>query len=483
LKPNNIYILFGLFFLIAQNLFSQDTDDKYFDIGQYRIYPKEKKVCKETYFEESIIAPDGEISGRAWGYRHDPICEIDFNSTTLLIFSGGGFTFSEQLGITDKKLKNIKFLERSAYGYSSFILKSNDSIFLFRTNIMDRVEKTIFSGLKEVSNDIYQNEKGYYYFLDNNNLFQMVFGNDIDLEVPSLTHIGKGYCLGNDGLYYLQKNYGNRTCRLIKLEDNKESNVQAKVYPYYTIYGNNIYASSNRLDLNISKLKIYKPEANNYKALITDGNKLYEDFSEIELSEPIKERLTGMAIFYLNGDSLYFPGLKKPQTERVVGNLFCKEKAYYLRKSMREFIPCNSVFIFNYPKDKYEKFEVDKYKPLGSPFYLYKGILYGVFSIPVKEQSKINTHKLKVIVSDDVQTNFYHDNNVLIYVNAEQDLDITEDGKYSISKNMIKGVDFRTLQIISRDILIDKNNIYNGTKDSVSVIPRKELGLNIKIIN
>jgi hypothetical protein len=50
-----------------------------------------------------------------------------------------------------------------------------------------------------------------------------------------------------------------------------------------------------------------------------------------------------------------------------------------------------------------------------------------------------------------------------------------------LGENIISGVDFSTLKVITADILIDKEHIYNSNYDGIGIIPIKALQLDVKI--
>jgi len=204
-----------------------------------------------------------------------------------------------------------------------------------------------------------------------------------------------------------------------------------------------------------------------------EARKLILSASENSIQEEPDLILKGH--FSYENDTLYFP-LKENPTE---GKLLKKENKYFFTQGGYADKEIKSVQIYNFSKNEFEEFEEDKYRPIGDFFFYYKNVLFAKGNVqrPVANVDSINVEQLKPLTSEyNGNGCFYTDGEKLIYVSSKKyyDEDYTPERYLSLDKYIIRNVDFKTLQVLTYDILADKDNIY-----SAFTIPQQEIGVNI----
>jgi hypothetical protein len=115
---------------------------------------------------------------------------------------------------------------------------------------------------------------------------------------------------------------------------------------------------------------------------------------------------------------------------------------------------------------------------------VYKNRVYLEECMPVEEE--IDIPNLRFLTHHDENSNYLTDGKALIYIGERHSLSFDNKNGEAIAilgERMIKDVvDLPTLKVVSADVLIDKNNIYNGNSYGITVIPIKELGMEVIVL-
>lgn len=158
-----------------------------------------------------------------------------------------------------------------------------------------------------------------------------------------------------------------------------------------------------------------------------------------------------------------------------------------------EAIKLKDVMIYNIDTRKHEPIETDKFRRLTKNFYIYKSNMYYTYSYPF--ETDINVDRLHPIMHNGNETEFYTDGECLL---GGKDLgDLWAERKngdiwYKFKRSPFRGVDWESLHIVTRSIMVDKNNLYliedgrysrnNSVRDRLQVISIKDLGLDVKVV-
>lgn len=459
---------------VAQN------ESNCYRLERYYFYPEKKLVEINEYFEEDTYHEhDGEMQRlHAFGYRNQS-AGINYDSTTIY-FMGGTMLFEENLKHQEIPSPNDKLLMQDLSGNFAYLTKDKDSTFLVYTSY--NLKKFNITDMKPISKYLYQNNDGKFYALAGNTFTEIV-GQENFPEMSSLTYIAHNYYSGKDGLYWIFVGPGWKHAKTVKLADGNRQTDKIKAAPYYIVYNNNVYPmqSSDKIDLNPARIKAINWGKRFGYPILTDGVKTYQENREIEnLAEGIPHIISEWRSFQRKGDTLFWGCKKIPDAIDVKFPIFASENGEI------ELHPAyKTLMMYNHKIKDYEPFEKDKYRFVSGDFYTYKGILYGKDSYPIYEQDKINPEKL-TFVERYIRTNFYQDGNVLIYIKADFDgfvtkeYNISDNGELILGNDIAEGVDFNSLKIGTENIMIDKNNIYSGTEQGLTIIPLKKLGIKVK---
>ena len=462
------------------------------EIAGFMISPDEKLVYGEYMTGGTDVSPNGTITH--WhGYDYDPIEEIDFDKTSL-IFIGGTITFKEFFPIKSVDISSLRVIHYSIDdNFSTILSPSEDKVYLMygRGGIKGTID---IKGLTHITKMIFRNKEGKLFFIPNHEKYLEAF--DIALDEASLQHVAYNYFTDKNGLYHYNSYSGTQKI------DSNDGNVNKKVvlYDRYFTYGDsayifqvNSYASELRLSAN--KLNIFET---NYDTYIGDGESLLklstnnarivapEDIIQTGTpTEPVNEwnsfdqrtgNLKGKTFYYSNkgtGNRQTFTLIKTPDNFYCVSGSSSEQKAIKLK----------NVMIYNIDAKKYEPIEVDKFRRVTSTFYIYKNRMYYSDSHPF--ETDVDLEKLHQICHNGRNTEFYTDGESLLEGYNFGDFQIEKrDGQiwYKFKEPPFRNVDWESLHIARRDIMIDKNNIYLGNSRKMWIVQIKDLGLDVKVI-
>ncbi|MFV0330023.1 MAG: hypothetical protein ACK5KL_09435 [Dysgonomonas sp.] len=460
------------------------SNKKYYEFGEYRIYPTEKAVL--VYQNE-----------------YSP-CYIDtlinFDSTTL-VFYGNTFGFEEHLdGLIDyNTLKVLDYNIDKDYSWS--ICKDRNTIYKGLSG-----DKIDISGFKCINDWIYlDNDDEIYYLTTTGDLSKMDIY-DQRPHIPSLEYIGDGCFYNKDGLYELQRQYNYKDERNIwfnavpvRIEESKGKNIRPFVTPLYFTYGSNVYLRQSRLgwgEQNFQKLEIngtnlkefILSDSYHFSYILTDGKNSYvfpdkiqnkintNSISEWKQLSRDNQRFT----YDEKANILYYASNNIPDIGRSIsGALICIGDKFWLinfsgyDNEKGKMISLDKVMID--AGKGYEELDISNYKYIDADLYLYKDTLYGNRCTPVNESTDLELRNFYPIQHNYISTQYFTDGKVLYY--NDEMYRYTLPRESLIPLHVIKDVDFNSLKVISKTMLIDKNNIYIG----LTIIPIDSLGVKVKV--
>lgn len=185
----------------------------------------------------------------------------------------------------------------------------------------------------------------------------------------------------------------------------------------------------------------------------------------------------------LKGNTVYYP----------TKNMDMSGSNYYLiktasghyginRNHTSEAVKYDNVMIYNIEKEDYEPIEVEHFRRLTVHFHIYKNHLYNSRSLPV--ETELDLQKLQVIRLNEEPTEFYTDGTFLVGGYNLGKMTAIQKGKQEWLQfnNIFRDVDWESLQIVSENVMVDKNNIYQTNSSLLEIIPIKDLGLDVKVI-
>ncbi len=503
-------------FLITLSTFSQELKSKdYYQLGRYQIYPEARIVKTEHMVGGTEYDENGNAVGHWDGYQYlaDPL--IDYDNTTLY-FIGNNIVFQEYL----KPKINIRSLKVFKSGFDQYY---SDILCVDNRHIYDDIYKSEdddeddddndnsdengdtyhVRGKKYLGNRIYKDKKGELYVFDNDDEQLVKLDKNFRIDLPTLKHVYDQYFYDKNGFYYLGKGlYDSEKKEYFKqktLEKSFGQSIVPIVQSDYIVYGKNIYTKNSngkKLHLIFDKIKAF--DVYYKQSFLTDGIKSYYNFEEVEREEFNQtsdwQQITsyGSVLLILDDqdNTIYFPSEKKSyKNQKQTRSALIKNKNHYLLiDTDGGLIPrgwktteYKNAHIFNFHTKEYESLDITQYKYIGDELYVYKGILYSNDCSPVVERDQIDVENLKPFYYKGNRTEYYTDGNILLYHGNRTGYRLTSDEYPQIyyESRIVKNVDFKTLKAVSEDILVDKNNIYNGYYNGIEVIPVQKLGLKI----
>lgn len=504
-----MYLILLFFASLCNGQTSNKNNDKIYILGDYQINPAKKQVGRYTM-----------IGGVTWdGFEYRPDERINYDSTTLF-FLGNHFFFKEDIQLFPELDLNTFRIIRSELNRDEsgdrHRLLARDKNYLYKglptKNVFGNYD-TINISDYEIINDYIYKKNGELYsisgevrWIDRDFKLRKVEG--VTLDESTLTHIMGNFFADKNGLYLLYE-------KSVQLEESNGKMITPIIKRNYFIYGDKVYSGSRvALPLNANKIKELDVSESEYyirypvSFLADDDNTCATGCSECQYTvlkfgkehynwesddNFFKENVNLWQIispssgikFIIDDDgkTYYLPSAVK----RFVGSirepvLVKTPNGFYTFSTRGRFLQkINQVFIFNFDTQEYEELDVSQYRYLSRTFKIYKNRLYGTDGYTVEES--VDVENLHFITLRNVKTNYLTDGKSLIYTRSGSTRTRGKDGKTMqvLGEQIISGVDFPTLKVVTADVLIDKNNIYNGKYDGIGVIPIKALGLDVKI--
>ena len=508
-----------------QTIMEEDNDTTYL-LGGYLINPTKKQVS--LYEMTGGAMPNG---GHWDGYRYVPSDIINYDSTTLYIVGNQIFFKEEMDFFPELDLNSLRIIHSDIDGYIDFF--ACDKNHLYKNAIgtpaddiryMKPLRTINLSDYKMINDRIYQKGRDLYFLAMDTDLMQFELEKieNVTLHTPTLKHLTKRYVADKNGLYLLngywfwvsEDDYDGYYTS-IQLEKSNGKTITPVLNPNYFIYGNKVYSTHSNyekaLPLNAEKIKELIVDDFYQVYLLADDNHVfkaegyggYDTDSNLDKSEFFSKNVNQWQVISVNeyfvkeqnfvmidGITLYLPSAIK-RFEGSSHNDEGMENNRTLVKTPNGFYSflgtfahtvekIGKVFIFNFDTKEYEELDASQYRYVSRYFRIYKNRVYGSDDLPIKEP--IDAENLHFITHHGKRTNYMTDGKLLIY---KWGSGITEGegiNKMQIlgEQHAISGVDFSTLKVITEDILIDKNNIYNGD-GGIGIIPIKALNLDVKI--
>ena len=507
----------------------KENDDTTYLLGGYLINPAKKQVSVYKRTGGTEVMPDGSVMH--WdGYTYTPDKTIKYNRTTLFIIGNHVF-FKEKFKFFPKlDLNSLRIIRSDDDDY----LLCRDKNYIYQDAIGEYVyddekekiywnskEIIKYSGYKAINDYIYQKKDSLYVLLKQN--FKLVKIEGVTLDIPTLQHLTDNFFADKNGLHllgfdFLDSNGGWSFDQSIQLEKSNGKTITPIIKRNYFIYDDKVYSSlwnnnaCNNKPLPLNADRIKELEIDNYYQIcfLADDNHTYETkqndgySAEKFYTESFNRRydndffkqnvnqwqiITARDMNFIQGDdrkTLYFPSEMKPPGKQLQDYILIKtpDGFYIFRESNGSALQkINQVFIFNFDTKEYEELDASQYRYFSDALRIYKNRVYGDDGLPVKEP--IDAENLHCITHHDVKTNYLTDGKLLIYTGRMGGFTMEGEGSNTmqvLGKRIISGVDFSTLKVVTKDILIDKEYIYNGDSDGIGAIPIKALNLNVKII-
>ena len=464
----------------------------------YQIDPDEQVIYKKQRF------PDGEAGD---AYEWVP-SDIDFN-TTSLIFAGNIIRFKESFPIPAEYIPSLKVIRNSiSYdnNYTTMLSPLENARYeKYSNGYIDRFD---ISGYTYIGQMIFKNKDGeLFYRYDGSGLHKIT----IPLDEASLQfvfshdYVGAFYTDKN-GLYFLHKDRES-----LQLESSNGKSVEAVAHERYLIYGDAAYPygdnfyERDRKAMRLNENELYVFPINWGEQYLGDNNKLFvlpSSFNTRVTStsldkiiqkgrppEPVSEwnwfDFFVVGSGNLKNNTVYYPG----KDMGIIGSyyhLIKTSSGFYgvTGSSMtRRAVKFDNVMIFNIEKGDYEPIEVEHFRRLTIHFHIYKNQMYYADSEPV--EAEIDLQKLQEIRLHGKATNFYTDGTFL--VGGYNLGNMTTERRKGIEWRkfrdpLFRDVDWESLQIVSENVMVDKNNIYQVENSVLEIIPIKDLGLNVIVV-
>ena len=457
-----------------------------FEIDEFIISPDEKLISKR---KETIRPGESPLT----------VSEIDFDKTSL-IFIGNNIIFKEYFPIKTVSVSSLKILHYSIGDdnkYTSILSPIENKIYMMRNREID--ETIDIRGYSHITKQVFKNIKGELFYIPSGGTSLKEI--NIDVDESSLRHVVDDFYADKNGLYVFESNYG-----VQKLESNDENiNKDILLYDKYFVYGKAVYPYglvnyARDVKLNAGKERLLKTLNDTY---LSDGETLLKMLRDNEwvLASPDSVIQTGTPMEPVNewnwfdivnvgnnmkGKTFYYPSEKTSAIDCIIGRcLLIKalDDFYAVTGSSNgpEAIKLKKVMIYNIDIKKYEHIEVDKFRRLTREHYIYKNRMYYYDSYPV--ETDIDVDNLNPILYNGKETEFYTDGKALMGTNNLSDFKMDEvDGHlwYKFAEPPFKDVDWESLRVVRRDIMIDKNNIYTG--NPYRIIPIKNLGIDVQVV-
>lgn len=100
----------------------------------------------------------------------------------------------------------------------------------------------------------------------------------------------------------------------------------------------------------------------------------------------------------------------------------------------------------------------------------------------MSNQDSIEVNKLYQLESENIQTEFYTDGNLLIDLGESSGIRTMHE-ELVLEHRIISGIDLKSLIVINENTLKDKNNLYYRKYDKIEVIPLDKIGIPIRVIS
>ena len=274
------------------------------------------------------------VGGVNWdGFRFVKDSIINYDSTVLVIIDNEVY-FKEYL----PKEMDISAL-RIVKDFNDAYLSDGKSIFHYNTGLNDLFKRIDISGMKEVTDFVFQKPSGKLFFLKPY-AFELVELDLKNLDLPTLKHISGQYFYDKNGLYFFGGHDGLDGKYIEKSEmimPSNGKNIVAKINRQYFVYDGAVFALTRaerieRLKINPDKMIEIGPiEIANY--LLTDGENSYfsssgyDDFSSnsaIDFSKYFKTPINIQKWYSAN--SKYIQSEKNPSEVELV--TFQRESFY-----------------------------------------------------------------------------------------------------------------------------------------------------------
>ncbi|GEM_PF-4736256 len=461
-------IITGLLVSAAMGVCAQQA---HYQLQDFRISPQERTVYKWCDYSSA--------------YEPDKL--IDYN-TTELVFIAGGVTFREYTD--DFDLTSFKVLRQGANSFRDLLFADKDGLYRdFYPEESGYRSMDNLSGKIELAERVYRNpENNSIYFVD-------LIGDElIELEnIPpgfdfkTLKPVCDNFFCNKDGLYVLgyifsesTGQYSNSSVNLLKSSNGKQ--IVPNITEHYIIYNGDVYAR-NQCDT-VKKLKLNPQKIRDlseiiHPGILSDGivtySKFYETSSEglerVDRWNIIAE--TGEYNFVADEEKkvIYIPSTISVPISRMDMNIasIVWDGQKYLGISRENAVSTyKSVQIYNFRTKRHEELDLTKYIRPGYGLYVYDGILVKD-GVPVTNQEELNVNKLRPLTTNNPLPMFYTDGVKVLCMDA--------------NNTIFKNVDMNTLRIINNELLVDKERIYSFHIGDLNVIPYRELGLKIRIID
>ena len=480
------------------------TSEPPYIVGGYQIDPLNKAVGVRTM-----------VGGEDWdGYCYNSDESVVFDSTKLFIF--GRFLYLKEHLPVSCDFTTVKIIWFSLDWRYPTIYR--DKKYLYSLYIKDE-SKIDISNHKIINDYIYQAPDGDLYFLSFVNWsfkLKKVVGLP-RLDIETLTHIADHYFMDKNGLYYFGLHYTIENgvsiphYRSKKLEDSNGKFIEPHISRNYFTYGKSVYAITNqfnieKLKLNGEKIKEIMLDEYDETYFITDGNKTYYKngngsyYSNEKFYTDYYDFKYKTAFFRKDLNEWHVINFSRWRMIEEEGekNIYFnsrldEKKAFWLHKNIIVKKPdgyyvfeqnddesvekIHKVFIFNYDTRCYEELEIDQFRELTSELYIYKNRIYN--SSGYSMETELDIDNLKVITHRNEKTEYITDGKKLIYTSGG--LQIGKNDmlfKFAGDVNEVgEGIDFESLKVVTKDILIDKNYIYIEE----NIIALNKLGIEIDV--
>jgi hypothetical protein len=504
-----------------QQISRAESIDTTYLLGDYLINPNKKQI--------SIYKMTGgydKESGIHWdGYYYAPDSTINYDSTTLFII-GNTIFFKEQVEFSPNlDLNTLRVIRNDLDEYGCLLCRDKNSLYEgsvgSSTDDNDDMEPCSIidlSGYTTINDYIYKKGGDLYFLLKEEFELEKIEG--VTLDIPTLKHLMNNYFTDKNGLYllggygYVEDKTSYEYDKSVQLEKSNGKTIIPLVKRNYLVYDGKVYspaedAAHQPLPLNANRIK--ELELNNYRevSFLADDDHTFrtegsDGYSTTEFKMEIFNRqydadffkknvnqwqiITGGDVHFIkenNGKTLYFPSAsKKPLPGPIQSHVLIKTPdGFYIfdEGNGSTLQKIDQVFIFNFDTKKYEELDTNQYRYVAENLRIYKNRVYGYDGLPIMEP--IDAQHLHFITHHDVKTDYLTDGKSLIYIGNMGGITMTGRGNETmqvLDERIISGVDFSTLKVITANILIDKEYIYNGN-DGIGVIPIKALQLDVKI--
>lgn len=494
---------------LSSNQTKTEIMNRRFEIAglDFQIGPNKQVVYRQQMTGGTDYQPDGSVIH--WdGYEYVPCKEIDFK-TTSLIFMGSYIMFKEFLPMLPADISSLKIIYQSIGYHNDYTIILSPLENAVYSRLANKViTKMDVSGYTYIGQMIFKNESGKLFFLPvgNSSLHKIT----IPIDEASLQHVFSNSSIGSfytdkNGLYYLPI-FGEQQ----QLEFSEGKSIQAELHNGYFIYGDKAYPYGNNFgESNGSRTrKDLSLNANELKSIlgkyIGDNNQLLTlpygfttnikstSLANVILQGRPQEPLSKWNWFdffvvgrdNLKNNTVYYPN-KNMNMSGSSHYLIKTPSGFYgvNRNHIEKAIKYDNVMIYNIEKENYESIEIEHFRRLTIHFHIYKNQMYNDYSQPV--ETELDIQKLKPIYLNGRATEFYTDGTFLVGGYNLGNMITVQKNKQEwlkFEKPLFRDVDWESLQIVSKDVMVDKNNIYQVGSSILEVTPIKHLKLDVKVI-